>query len=84
MAEVPDAAVDAALAAHIAYQRGERQALWMSPRREQVRAMIAAARPFIDAEIREEIAVMVEGLGVPGVARLACEEAAAAVRKGSS
>lgn len=82
MPDIPEQAVDAALAAHIAFQRQARQALWTSPSREQVRAMLEAARPFTDAEVREEIASVVERCGVPGVARLACEEAAAVVRKG--
>ena len=51
---VPEQAVDAALAAHIAYQRGATQAVWMSPGREQVRAMIEAAAPFITQERSDE------------------------------
>ena len=46
MTDVPEPAIDAALAAHVAYQREARQAVWMSPSREQVRRMLQAAVPF--------------------------------------
>ncbi len=54
MPEVPEKAVDAALAAYIAYQREARQAVWTSPSREQVRRMLEAAAPFITAAERED------------------------------
>ena len=57
-------------------------AAWDSPSSEEVAAIIAAVRPLIEARLREEIATVVEGCGVPGAERMACEEAAAIVRKG--
>jgi hypothetical protein len=54
MPDVPERAVDAALAAHIDYQRKARQAVWASPSREQVRRMIEAAAAFIAAAGQED------------------------------
>lgn len=82
MADVPDAYVTAGIRGVIDLHRRKRDAYWNSPASEDVAAVIAAVRPLIEAEVREEIAVMVEGLGVPGVERRACEEAAVLVRKG--
>ena len=51
MPDVPEQAVDAALAAHVAYQRKARQAVWATPSRGQVRAMLEAARPFLAGDV---------------------------------
>ena len=82
MADVPDAYVTAGIRGVIDLHKRKRDAYWNSPASEDVAAVIAAVRPLIEAEVREEIASVVEGCGVPGIERRACEEAAAAVRKG--
>lgn len=82
--DIPAAWVTAGSRGVIALYKRRRLVSWNSPPDEVIAAVIAAVRPLIEAEVREEIAAVVEGLGVPGVARMACEDAAAAVRKGSS
>jgi hypothetical protein len=80
--DIPDAWVTAALRADIAGHRPSRATVWQSPSRAQVRRIVAAVWPFIEAQVREEVASVVEGCGVPGIERRACEEAAAKVRAG--
>ena len=46
-ADIPKQAIDAALNAHVDYQRKARQAVWTSPARDQVRLMLEAAAPFL-------------------------------------
>lgn len=68
----------------IALHKRKKDMPWISPSSEDVAAVIGAVRPLIEAQLREEIAVLVEGCGVPGAERFACEEAAAIVRKGGA
>ena len=79
---VPPAWVAAGINGVIALHKRKRDMPWHCPSSEDVAAVIAAVRPFIAAQVREEAAVVVEGCGVPGAERRACEEAAAKVRAG--
>lgn len=82
MVDIQEAWVAAGLRNVVADAKRRRSTTWTVPSSATAAAIIAGAMPLIEAQLREEIAVMVEGLGVPGVERRACEEAAAAVRKG--
>ena len=79
---VPFAWITAGHNGVIALHQRSRAVAWDTPHSEEVAAIIAAVRPLIEARLREEIATVVEGCGVPGAERFACEEAAAIVRKG--
>ena len=80
-----EAAVDAALAVGITHQRGAREAVWASPSRDQVRAMIraqfdraeaaearaAAERERITVELKEYLAAFLAHHGNASVPFLA-------------
>jgi hypothetical protein len=77
---IPDAWVIAGIRGVAAFHKRTRRAVWDSPSSDEVAAVIAAVRPLIEAQVREEVASVVDGCGVPGIERRACEEAAAKVR----